>query len=234
MQAILQILNNMQPNQQPHQQQPPLSLPPHQSCLAEFLQTHPTTFSQAKDLMEAKDWLKGIEKKLVIAKCMDCEKVLFAAHQLFGMAANWWETFCNIHVDIDSIMWNEFQARFHTHYVPRGTMKLKKKEFADLKQGSMSVNEYLNSFIQLSRYTLDDIIMDEKKQDMFLNGLNNDVQFQLLNTDYANFQHMVDKAIVIENKIKEMEKDGKRKLPFHGRPSGCNVRPHYSQPSPFF
>jgi hypothetical protein len=43
-------------------------------------------------------------------------------------------------------MWNEFQAHFCTHYVPDGTMKLK-KEFADLKQGSMSVNEYLNSFI---------------------------------------------------------------------------------------
>jgi hypothetical protein len=28
-------------------------------------------------------------------------------------------------------------------------MKLKKKEFADLRQGSMTVNEYLNSFIQL-------------------------------------------------------------------------------------
>jgi hypothetical protein len=64
--------------------------------------------------------------------------------------------------------------------------------------------------------------------------LNIDVQFQVLNTDYADFQHMVDKAIVIENKIKEMEKDGKRKLAFHGWPSGCNVRPHYSQPSPFF
>ncbi len=65
----------------------------------------------------------------------------------------------------------------HFHYVSRGTMKLKKKEFADLKQGSMSVNEYLNSFIQLSRYAPDDINMDEKKQDMFLNGLNDDVQF---------------------------------------------------------
>jgi hypothetical protein len=42
-------------------------------------------------------------------------------------------------------------------------MKLKKKEFADLKQGSMSINEYLNSFIQLARYTPDDINMDEKK-----------------------------------------------------------------------
>jgi hypothetical protein len=47
--------------------------------------------------------------------------------------------------------------------MPRGTMKLKKKEFADLKQGIMSVNEYLNSFIQLSRYAPYDINMDEKK-----------------------------------------------------------------------
>jgi hypothetical protein len=36
-------------------------------------------------------------------------------------------------------------------------MKLEKKEFADLKQGGMYVNEYLNSFIQLSRYSPDDI-----------------------------------------------------------------------------
>jgi hypothetical protein len=66
-------------------------------------------------------------------------------------------------------------------------MKLKKKEFTDLKQGGMTVNEYLNSFIQLSRYALDEINMDEKKQDIFLNGLNDDIQFQLLNTDYADF-----------------------------------------------
>ena len=58
--------------------------------------------------------------------------------------------------------------------------------------------------------------MDEKKQDVFLNGLNDDIQFQLLNTDYVDFQHMVDKAIVVENKIREMEKDGKRKVPFSG------------------
>jgi hypothetical protein len=50
-----------------------------------------------------------------------------------------------------------------------------------------------------------------RKQDMFLNGLNDDIQFQLLNTDHADFQHMVDEAIVIENKIKEMEKDVKRR-----------------------
>jgi hypothetical protein len=69
--------------------------------------------------------------------------------------------------------------------------------------------------------------MDEKKQDMFLNRLNDDIQFQLLNTNYVDFKHMVDKVMVIENKIKEMEKDGKRKVSFHGQPSGSNVRPRF-------
>jgi hypothetical protein len=69
--------------------------------------------------------------------------------------------------------------------------------------------------------------MDEKKQDMFLNRLNDDIQFQLLNTNYADFKHMVDKVMVIENKIKEMEKDVKRKVSFHGQPSGSNVRPRF-------
>jgi hypothetical protein len=163
MQAVLQTVNNMQSNQKAHQQQAPPPPPPHQSHLAEFLRTRPTTISQAKDPMEAEDWLKGVEKKLMIAQCMNREKVLFAAHQLFGITANWWETYYNTHADVDSITWNEFKARFRNHYVPCGTTKLKKKEFADLKQGGMTVSEYLNSFIQLSRYTTDDINTDEKK-----------------------------------------------------------------------
>jgi hypothetical protein len=69
---------------------------------------------------------------------------------------------------------------------------------------------------------------------MFLEGLNDDIQFQLLNTDYVNFQYMVDKAIVIESKLKEMEKDGKRKMSFPGQSSGSNVRPRFSQPNQFF
>jgi hypothetical protein len=137
--------------------------------------------------MEAEDWLKGVEKKLVITQCMNHEKVLLATHQLFAMTANWWDTYCSTHADVDSITWNEFKARFRNHYVPRGTMKLKKKEFTNLRQGSMTVNEYLNSFIQLFKYTTEDINTNEKKQDLFLEGLNDDIQFHLLDTDYVDF-----------------------------------------------
>jgi hypothetical protein len=102
MQAMLQTLNNMQPNQQ----QVPPPPPPHQSHVAEFLRTCPSTFTQAKDPMDAEDWL---EKKLVIAQCTDREKVLFATDQLYGTAANWWETSYNTHVNVDAITWNEFK-----------------------------------------------------------------------------------------------------------------------------
>jgi hypothetical protein len=44
-------------------------------------------------------------------------------------------------------------------------MKLKKKEFKDLKQGSMTVSEYVTCFTQLSRYASDNVDTKEKKQD---------------------------------------------------------------------
>jgi hypothetical protein len=131
MQAVIQALNQLQPNHQAQQQQQPPPSP--QSRLGEFLRTRSTTFPLAKDPMEAEDWLKGAEKKLVIAQCTNHKKILFAVHQLYGMTTNWWETYCNTHENIDTTMWNEFKAHFRTHYVPRGTIKLKKKEFADLK-----------------------------------------------------------------------------------------------------
>jgi hypothetical protein len=83
-------------------------------------------------------------------------------------------------------------------------MKLKKKEFEDLKQGSMSVSEYVSHFTQLSRYAPDNVDANEKKQDWFLNRLNG-LAYALEARDFINFQDMVDKALVLENRTAIME-----------------------------
>jgi hypothetical protein len=44
---------------------------------------------------------------------------------------------------------------------------------------------------------------------------------------------MVDKAIIIENKLKEMEKNGKRKISLQGQSLGSNTRPRLPQPGHF-
>jgi hypothetical protein len=100
-------------------------------------------------------------------------------------------------------------------------MKLKKKEFEDLKQGSMSVNEYVTRFTQLSCYAPYDVDTDVKKQDWFLNGLNDGLAYALKARDFANFEDMVNKALVLENRRGIMEH--KRKMQ-HTRSQGSNTR----------
>ena len=51
---------------------------------------------------------------------------------------------------------------------------------------------------------------DAKKQKCFLKGLNDGLQLQLMTVVYADYQTLVDRAIVIENKRREME-EKKRK-----------------------
>jgi hypothetical protein len=84
-------------------------------------------------------------------------------------------------------------------------MELKKKEFEDLKQGSMTVSEYVSCFTQLSRYAPNDVDTDEKKHDWFLNGLNDRHAYALEARNFNNFQYMVDKALVLENQRGIME-----------------------------
>jgi hypothetical protein len=148
--------------------------------------------------MDTDDWLKTIEKKLQVVQCINREKVLFASHQLEGPAADWLDAYVEAHEEPESINWQEFKNSFHSHHVPLGVMKLQ-KEFEDLKQGSISVSEYVTHFTQLSHYAPDNVDTNEKKQDWFLNGLNDGLSYALEARDFVNFQDMVDKGLVLVN-----------------------------------
>jgi hypothetical protein len=160
--------------------------------------------------MDADDWLKIVEKKAQVVHCNNRERVWFAAHQLVGPATDWWDVYVEAHEEAETINWQEFKNSFRTHHMPLGVMKLKKKEFEDLKQGSMTVSEYVTQFTQLSRYAPNNMDTDEKKQDWFLNGLNDGLAYALEARDFINFQDTMDKALVLENRRGIME--WKRKM----------------------
>jgi hypothetical protein len=105
-------------------------------------------------------------------------------------------------------------------------IKLKKKEFHDLKQGSMSVNEYITKFTQLSCYASHEVDTDEKKHECFLNGLNDKLAYTLEDRDFENFQGKVNKAL--ENRRGVIER--KRKLVRHHQ-LGSTSRPCVATPS---
>jgi hypothetical protein len=86
----------------------------------------------------------------------------------------------------------------------------------------MSVNEYITKFTQLSRYTQHEVDTNEKKQECFLNGLNDGLAYALEARHFENFQGMVNKALMLENLRGVMEH--KCKLVHHHQ-SGSSSRP---------
>jgi hypothetical protein len=64
----------------------------------------------------------------------------------------------------------------------------------------MTVSEYVTRFTQLSRYAPNNVDTDEKKQECFLNGLEDRLAYALEARDFENFQTMIDKALMLENR----------------------------------
>jgi hypothetical protein len=141
---------------------------------------------------------------------------------------DWWDVYEDAHEEPDSINWNKFKATCTSHHVPQGVIKLKKKEFQDLKQGTMTVSEYVLCFMKLSRYAPNDVDTDEKMQECFLNGLNDGLAYALEAWDFENFQAMVNKALVLENHRAIL--DCKRKQEHQGQ-QGSKSRPRFDSSS---
>jgi hypothetical protein len=174
--------------------------------------------------MDAEDWLRIVEWELHTAQCDDREKVLYGPRLLRGAAQSWWESYLATHAHPDAITWEEFRGSFRQYHVPAGLMTVKKEEFLALKQGPLSVSEYRDRFLQLSRYAPEDVNTDAKRQYRFLRGLVDPLQYQLMNHTFPTFQHLIDRAIMTERKRKEME-DRKRKI--CGPQPGSSNRPRF-------
>jgi hypothetical protein len=166
-----------------------------------------------------------VERELHTAQCNDREKVLYGLCLLRGAAQSWWESYLATHADPEAITWEEFRDNFHRHHVLETLMIVRKEEFLALKQGPLSVSEYRDKFLQLSRYAPEDVNTDAKRRYMFLRGLVDPLHYQLMNHTFPTFQHLIDRAIMNERKHREMEE---RKHKIGGPQTVSSSRPHFS------
>ena len=95
----------------------------------------------------------------------------FVAQQLLGSASAWWDTFNAMQPVDHRVTWQEFTTAFHEYYIPAGLLNRKLTEFLDLKQGSMTMMDYVNKFNHLSQYAGTHVDTNEKKRDRFYHDL---------------------------------------------------------------
>ena len=100
--------------------------------------------------------------------------------------------------------WAEFRTAFRAFHIPKGVMDIKRQEFRNLKQGNKSVIDYVHEFNYLAQYAPEDVSTDEKKRDRFMDGLSEEMQDKLAALDFSDFNHLVNKAIVAEDKMNKL------------------------------
>ncbi|KAK1679844.1 hypothetical protein QYE76_040692 [Lolium multiflorum] len=188
------------------------------SKLKNFQNTNPPVFSKTEEPLDADDWLQTMENNLEVAGVDENEKVLFATHYLAGLARAWWTSTRAMNAG-QMMTWADFKLKFSKYHVPPGLIKKMRDEFRELKQGRMSVVEYRDRFLTLSRYTPDETDTTEKRKERFLNGLHDEMQTVLVNIPFADLEALVDSAIQMEGKLHHANENRKRRMMHQSGPS---------------
>ena len=221
------------------------------SKLKNFQNTNPPVFSKTEEPLDADDWLQTMENNLEVAGVEANEKVLFATHYLAGPARAWWTSTRAMNGG-QFMTWEDFKLKFSKYHVPPGLIKKMRDEFRELKQGRMTVVEYRDKFLTLSRYAPDETDTVEKRKERFLNGLHDEMQTVLVNIPFADLEALVDSAIQMEGKLNQANENRKRRManqsgsshpqkfrpsssggfnPRHNKPPMQNSRPGYQNRS---
>jgi hypothetical protein len=125
-------------------------------------------------------------------------------------------------VDVDECGYSLDSSPFAGHEAEEGVP-------LSLKQGGMSVAEYWDRFIELSRYAPEEVADDPKKQELSRyapEGLAGPFRYQLTSHTFPSFQQLLDKAIILESMRRELG-ELKRKATTPGQ-SGSNTRPRFT------
>ena len=92
----------------------------------------------------------------------DMTRIKLVAFQLEGEAQVWWN-WAKTSRDLEAMTWAEFHDLFMVKYFPDTTCHAKAQEFLELKQGTMTVLEYVARFTELTRFADDYVATDMAK-----------------------------------------------------------------------
>ena len=132
---------------------------------------HPSTFTGEGDPMVAVHWFRQIEKVLeAMDITSDAAKIRLAAFQLEGESQVWWD-WVKTSRDLEVMTWAEFHGLLMSKYFPGTARHAKALEFLELRQGTMTMMEYMARFTKLARFGDDYVTTDMAKVRRIENGL---------------------------------------------------------------
>ena len=120
-------------------------------------------------------------------------------------------------------------------YFPETTRHAKAQEFLELKQGAMTVMDYVARFTELARFADDYVAIDMAKVRRFENGLRLSIRARIVGLRLQDMDSMVGTALTIEREMEDARNtrdasvSGKRKDSQSSSSSGKRQRASSSE-----
>ena len=151
----------------------------------------------------ADHWFIQVEKVLEAMEiASNTTRIRLAAFQLEGEAQVWWN-WAKTSRDLEAMTWVEFHDLFMGKYFPNTALHAKAQEFLELKQGTMTVMEYVARFTELARFVDDYVATDMAKVRRFENGLKLSIRGRIVGLRLQDMDSMVGTALTIEREIED-------------------------------
>ena len=114
----------------------------------------------------------------------------------------WWD-WVKTSRDLEVMTWAEFHELFMGKYFPTIARYAKAQEFLELKQGAMTVMEYVVRFTELAHFNDDYVATDTAKVRRFESGPRLSIWGRIVGLRLQDMDSMVGTVMTIEREMKD-------------------------------
>ena len=151
--------------------------------------------------MEADHWFRQVGKILeAVEITSDATRIRLAVFQLEGESQVWW-VWVKASRNLKAMTWVELCELFMGKFFLAFARRAKAREFLELKQGTMTMLEYVAKFNELTRFTNVYVAMDMAKVRKFEDGLKLSIWGKIVGLLLQDMDSMVMIAMAIEREV---------------------------------
>ncbi|XP_073138230.1 uncharacterized protein [Henckelia pumila] len=203
------------------------------ALLQEQSQLGPPEFKGETDPLIAEQWFQAMETAFEFMQITDADRLRCATYMFRDDARVWWNG-AKAALNLTTLTWNGFKDVFYGKYFTVSTRNRLAREFLEIRQGNMSIAEYVKKF-ERGRYFVPMISGDPAEElKHFTEGLNAFIRKDVRLSGAKNYKEAVDQAMLSEKDRNDIIKESQAKRSnYQGRDQQGNSnrkRPYQAPP----
>ncbi|KAJ9566126.1 hypothetical protein OSB04_002092 [Centaurea solstitialis] len=197
-----------------------------------FRSCNPKEFHGTEGAVGLLAWIEGMESVLHISKCLERNKVEYAACLLQGRALTWWNTQVQVHGRdaTGQITWEDFKKMLKEEFCSRSEIQKLEAELWHHEMKGNDITTYTTRFHELAKLVPHLVTPEQNRVDRYVWGLSSVIRGNVTEADPKTLQEAVNLANRLTNNairtgsFSSDKSKGKRKVEestkpqFKGRP----------------